>query len=274
MENQTISDSGIQTIPIDSIQITNNIRKFYNEESLLELASSISEIGVLQLILVRPAKDGKYDLIVGTRRYRAIKESKKQSVQVYVLNNIDDRRALEMALSENIQRESLTPYEEALAIFKLIEEHHATMKEISKKIGMSQLAIERRLKLLSLPKEVQELIGSKQIGLSHVDALVKLHSEEEQTRYAKDAASNALSPEELTTMIYEDSGTDPTIRRDSTKWNGKRTALRIKLFTKLISDITPLVLQMKKSEIREVILALEDMEAMAVKTLAMLEDKC
>ena len=66
MENQTISDSGIQTIPIDSIQITNNIRKFYNEESLLELASSISEIGVLQLILVRPAKDGKYDLIVGT----------------------------------------------------------------------------------------------------------------------------------------------------------------------------------------------------------------
>ena len=148
----------IEEISRDSIVITDlNIRKFYNDDTLEELSRSFSEVGNLYPILVRPGNNGKYELIAGSRRLKAAEKSDLSHVPVCVISDIDDKGIIELALSENLQREDLTPFEEAEAIMRLMKDFNMGAGEIAKRIGRNIGFVRNRIKLLSLPEELQEM---------------------------------------------------------------------------------------------------------------------
>src|SRR6187401_2451066 len=123
-----------------------------------ELASSIRESGIVQPILVRRA-GGRYQIIAGERRWRAAQKLGLATVPV-TIRDVPDDRLLELALVENIQREELTPLEEAVAFQRLQEELHLTQEEVARKVGRDRSTVANTLRLLRLPREVRELVAA------------------------------------------------------------------------------------------------------------------
>jgi ParB family chromosome partitioning protein len=147
-------------------------RSYFDEDKLAELAESIKESGVLQPILVRSDKDGKYQIIAGERRWRASKQAGLEKIPV-VIKELDDKAALEVALVENIQRQSLTPIEEAEGYKKLQEEFSYTQEHLAGSLGKSRSHITNMLRLLQLPDEVKDMINSGSLTMGHARALIK-----------------------------------------------------------------------------------------------------
>jgi len=168
----------IEEIELSSIKPSNNpIRKDVCE-GLEELIHSIKMIGLVNPIVVRPLDDGCFEIIAGHRRFQACKQLgwKKVPCQVVDLN---ERKAFELALVENIQAKSLNPIEEALAFKKYVEEKGwGSVSELAKRIGKSQSYVSARLSLLKLPKEIQEAIISRQITPSVAQELVTLPNQQ------------------------------------------------------------------------------------------------
>jgi ParB family chromosome partitioning protein len=147
-------------------------RGYFDEDKLKELASSIKENGVLQPILVRPtAEKGKYQIIAGERRWRASRQAGLEKISA-VVRELDDKAALEAALVENIQRQSLTPIEEADGYKKLIEEFSYTQEKLAENLGKSRSHITNMMRLLQLPEEVKDLINTSALTMGHARALV------------------------------------------------------------------------------------------------------
>ncbi len=148
-------------------------RKTFEKEPLEELAASISENGLLQPILVREYGDGRYQIIAGERRFRASKLAGLTEVPTIVLDK-DDRRAAEISLIENIQREDLNPLEEALGYRSLAEQYGMTQEEISARTGKSRSAVANMMRLLDLPREVLDLVGARRLSAGHARTLLGL----------------------------------------------------------------------------------------------------
>jgi ParB family chromosome partitioning protein len=147
-------------------------RGYFDEGSLLELSESIKKNGILQPLVVRAIKDGKaYEIIAGERRFRAAKMAGLQNIPV-VIKNYDDKQALEIALIENIQRENLTPIEEAEGYKRLQSEFNYTQEQLGGVLGKSRSHIANMLRLLSLPQAVKAMINSGTISMSHARVLV------------------------------------------------------------------------------------------------------
>ena len=171
-------------------------RKNFDRESLEELADSISQNGLLQPILVREYGDGRYQIIAGERRFRASKIAGLSEIPAIILDK-DDRKAAEIALIENIQREDLNPIEGAMAFKALAEEYDLTQEELSFKVGKSRSAIANATRLLDLPEEVLNLVASGELSAGHGRTLLGLRTHENMILLAKKTIELDLSVRQL-----------------------------------------------------------------------------
>ena len=167
-------------------------RKYFDKEALEQLADSIVENGLLQPILVRKYGEGRYQIIAGERRFRASKLAGLTEIPAIVLEK-DDRKAAQIALIENIQREDLNPLEEAMAYKSLAEEYDMTQEELSIKVGKSRSAIANTVRLLDLPDEVLTLVASKELSAGHARTILGLKNREDMILLAQRAIEADLS---------------------------------------------------------------------------------
>ncbi len=167
-------------------------RSFFDHEPLEELASSIATHGLLQPIIVREGSKGYYRIIAGERRWRASKMAGLTEVPVIIIE-ADDRKAAELSLIENLQRQNLNAIEEAAAYKSLIEEYNLTQEEVSSRIGKSRSAIANSMRLLDLPNDVLELIKQNTLTAGHARALLGLNNKNILSETAQKIASKGLS---------------------------------------------------------------------------------
>lgn len=167
-------------------------RMEFDQESLLELARSIEEKGILQPILVT-VKDNGYELIAGERRVRAAEMAGYKQVPAIIMDGLSKETLIELALIENLQRENLDPIEEAKAYKRLTEECNLTQEEIAQRVGKNRSVVANSLRLLSLPAEIQNKISSGAITPGHARTLLNLADRETQLRLAEKMAQEKLT---------------------------------------------------------------------------------
>ena len=166
--------SGSLSLPISQVEsYSGQPRKHFDEESLQELADSITEHGIIQPLTVRKLSSGYYQIIAGERRWRAARLAGLQEVPVIVME-ADDRKAAELAMIENLQREDLNPMEEAAGFQSLIETYHMTQEEAAQRVGKSRSAVTNALRLLGLSPSVRKLVEENNLTAGHARALVPL----------------------------------------------------------------------------------------------------
>ncbi len=174
-------------------------RKTFDDDKINELAASIKEHGVFQPIIVRKSLSG-YELIAGERRLRASKIAQKDTIPAIVVD-FDDSEMMEISLLENIQREDLSPLEEAEAYDQLLHKLNYTQEELSKRIGKSRPYITNMLRLLKLPLGIKELVNSKKLSYGHARTLLALDDEDRMLELAKKTVKEDLSVRELEKII-------------------------------------------------------------------------
>ncbi len=180
----------------------NQPRNNFDDESLTELAESIKEFGVIQPIVVRrPGKEEKYEIITGERRYRATKKIGINTIPSIIVRNVDDISSLEMALIENIHRDNLSPMEKAYTFRQLIDEFKITHERLSKKIGKSRTSITNTLRLLSLPIEVQKLVNEGKISEGHARTILTVEGKDEMVKMANLIVKNELSVRDIERLV-------------------------------------------------------------------------
>jgi ParB family chromosome partitioning protein len=167
-------------------------RGYFDEDKLKELATSIKDNGVLQPILVRPFEKDMFEIIAGERRWRASRQAGLIDIPA-IIKDMDDRTALEMALIENIQRQSLTPIEEAEGYRRLIDEFSYTQEKLAENLGKSRTHISNTMRLLSLPNEVKDMVNSGVLTVGHARALIGVDNAVEK---AHEIVRNGLSVRE------------------------------------------------------------------------------
>ena len=153
-------------------------RKTFKREALEELAASITENGIIQPILVRPLKNGQYQIISGERRWRAARLAGLMEVPV-IIKNLDDKTTLELALIENLQREDLNAVEEAKGYKALIEDFSLTQEQVAKSVGKSRPTISNAMRILALPEQVLELTLAGKLTSGHARALLPIYENSE-----------------------------------------------------------------------------------------------
>lgn len=190
----------IVMIPLDEIRPNPyQPRKYFDEESLNELAESIKIHGVVQPIIVKKSIKG-YELIAGERRTKATKKLGLTHVPA-IIRDFNDQEMMEIALVENIQRENLNPIEEAECYLKIIEATRITQEEMAKKFGKSRSYITNLLGLLSLPDEVKKLVIVKDLSMAHARSLSKLADQEKQIELAHKIVSEGMNVRILEKLI-------------------------------------------------------------------------
>lgn len=193
IENDAETDNGSVTLKISEIEPNRQQpRKEFDEQALSELAESISQHGLLQPLLVRPLTLGGYQIVAGERRYRASRMAGLTEVPV-IIRELSDTETMEIALIENLQREDLTPVEEALGYKTLIDEHNFSQDEVAKSVGKSRPAITNSLRLLKLPESVMEYLREGKITAGHARALLTLDDENLMLELAEEIISKDLS---------------------------------------------------------------------------------
>jgi len=173
----------------------NQPRKHFDQEALEELANSIRIHGIIQPLTVRRLQTGYYQIIAGERRWRAAKLVGLTHVPATVIE-ADDRKVMELALIENLQREDLNPMEEAAGYAELLKEYGLTQELLALQMGKSRSAIGNALRLLSLPLSVQAMVEDGRLSLGHAKAVMSLVRAEQQERLAEYAVSRQLSVRE------------------------------------------------------------------------------
>ena len=164
----------VKTIPIELLEVNPfQPRTFFDEEALNDLSASIKSRGILQPILVRPKskKESGWQIIAGERRWRAAQKAGFHEIPV-LIHEIEDSEVAIIALLENIQREDLSPLEEAGAFKKLIEDFGLTQEKLSKALGCSRVYITNMLRLLTLPKRIRSMLDDKLLNVGQVRALI------------------------------------------------------------------------------------------------------
>jgi ParB/RepB/Spo0J family partition protein len=165
----------------------------FEQSALDELSASIKEHGILQPVLLRPfGGPGRYQLIAGERRWRAAKAAGLDSIPA-MIEEIDDDTALEIAIIENLQREDLSPLEEATMYDRMVKEHGYSIRRLAQKLGKDKGYLENRLRLADAPEEVRELVSLRKDTLSHAYELMKVEDPKKRRRLAAQVASGELS---------------------------------------------------------------------------------
>ncbi len=187
------NEEGIQTLRISQIEPkSDQPRKHFDEEALLELSDSIKNHGLLQPIIVRESAKDYYQIIAGERRWRASKLAGLTEIPAIVMQ-ADALKASEIAIIENIQRQDLNAYEEASAYNSLMEQYGLTQEEVAEKVGKSRPAIANALRLLDLPDDVLEMLKTGDISAGHARALLGLKNKEKIVEVAEQILVRSLS---------------------------------------------------------------------------------
>lgn len=189
---------------IDVREITPNPyqpRKVFSAEAIEELKESILQHGILQPIIVRKNIKG-YEIVVGERRYRAAKAAKLKMIPA-VVRELDDRQMMELAILENLQREDLTPIEEAAAYQSLMDKLHITQEELAKRLGKSRPYIANHVRLLSLPKHIQNSITEGKLSMGHGRTLLGLKLKENIELAAEKTINENLNVRQLEKLVQQ-----------------------------------------------------------------------
>ena len=174
-------------------------RKEFDEDSLMELADSIKQFGILQPLLVQKRKD-YYEIIAGERRWRAAKIAGIKEVPI-IIRDYTDQEIVEISLIENIQRENLNPIEEAMAYKRLLEEFHLKQDEVAERVSKSRTAVTNSMRLLKLSPRVQQMIVDDMISTGHARALLAIDDEEQQYQLANRIFDEKLSVRETEKLV-------------------------------------------------------------------------
>jgi len=189
----SIRPSAVRHVPVDRVDANpNQPRLAFDQTSLNELTASVREHGVLQPILVRPHTAGRYELVAGERRWRAAKAAGLATIPA-LIEEIDDETALEIAVIENLQREDLSPMDEALIYDKMIRQHGYSIRRLAQKLGKDKGYLENRLRLADAPPEIRELVSVLKDTLSHAYELLKVSDPKKRKRLADMVARGELS---------------------------------------------------------------------------------
>jgi ParB family chromosome partitioning protein len=191
----------VHRLPIDRVSSNpSQPRQHFDEEALQDLAASIREHGILQPVLVRPRGDGTYQIVAGERRWRAARLAGLLEVPA-IIEQIDDESALEIAIIENLQREDISPLEEADMFERMTSQHGYSLRKLAQKLGKDKGYIENRLRLADAPPEVRELVSRRRDTLSAAYELMKVSDARKRRRLAAQVASGELSLAKLRVRI-------------------------------------------------------------------------
>ena len=191
--DEPIEKSAYQKLPIYKVEPNpGQPRHDFDEEELQALADSIEEHGIIQPLTVRELSNGYYQIIAGERRWRAARLANLQEVPVVIIE-ADDKKAMELALIENLQRQDLNPIEEALGYRSLMEDHGLTQDDAAKRVGKSRPAVANALRLLNLSPEVLEKIRDGSLSAGHARAVLSVKTEKKQLEAAQKIIALGLS---------------------------------------------------------------------------------
>ena len=187
------AESAYRLLPIHKVEPNpDQPRQDFDEEELQALSESIAIHGVIQPLTVREMSSGYYQIIAGERRWRAARMANLSEVPVVVVE-ADDKKVMELALIENLQRQDLNPVEEAMGYHTLMQEHGLTQEEAASRVGKSRPAVANALRLLNLPVDVLEMVRSGKLSAGHARAVLSIKTEKKQLEAARKIAALGLS---------------------------------------------------------------------------------
>lgn len=215
--------SGSLYLPISSVEsCSSQPRKYFDDDALQELADSIAEHGIIQPLTVRRLSSGYYQIIAGERRWRAARLAGLKEVPAIVIE-ADDRKAAELAMIENLQRQDLNPMEEAEGYQALIQNYHMTQEETAQRVGKSRVAVTNALRLLNLAPAVREKVISGSLSAGHARALLSL-SAGMQEQAANTVISSGLSvrqTEMLAKRLSAEKKAKPAVKKNTVDYTAE-----------------------------------------------------
>jgi len=217
------SSEGIQQLPLSLIDTNpKQPRKFFAKESLQELASSIKNHGLMAPLVVRP-QGSRYELIAGERRFRALRELKREQAPVFI-RKVDTKEALELSLIENIQRDNLNPIEIAFA-YQVMSEDGLDQNAIAERVGKSRSGVSNQLRLLKLPETVRAALVEGELEMGHARALLGLESQQQMIIFAGRIINEGLSVRQAEALVGGARSTAKTKKRESAQTDPNIRAL-------------------------------------------------
>lgn len=200
-ENDTEDKNEIVTLKISQIEPNRTQpRRSFDEEALQELAGSIADHGVLQPILVRPQIYGGYQIVAGERRYRASRMAGLTEIPA-IVRELDDSQTMQLALIENLQRQDLSPMEEAQGYRTLMDSYGFSQEEVARTVGKSRSAVANTLRLLGLPEEIKPLLEEGRLSAGHARALLGLNDPKNIEMAAKKIVDESLSVRQAESLV-------------------------------------------------------------------------
>ena len=200
-ENDTEDKNEIVTLKISQIEPNRTQpRRSFDEEALRELAGSIADHGVLQPILVRPQIYGGYQIVAGERRYRASRMAGLTEIPA-IVRELDDSQTMQLALIENLQRQDLSPMEEAQGYRTLMDTYGFSQEEVARTVGKSRSAVANTLRLLGLPEEIKPLLEEGRLSAGHARALLGLNDPKDIEAAAKKIVDESLSVRQAESLV-------------------------------------------------------------------------
>ena len=200
-ENDTEDKNEIVTLKISQIEPNRTQpRRSFDEEALQELAGSIADHGVLQPILVRPQIYGGYQIVAGERRYRASRMAGLTEIPA-IVRELSDSETMQLALIENLQRQDLSPMEEAQGYRTLMDTYGFSQEEVARTVGKSRSAVANTLRLLGLPEEIKPLLEEGRLSAGHARALLGLNDPKDIEAAAKKIVDESLSVRQAESLV-------------------------------------------------------------------------
>ena len=205
---ETVESSPYQLLPIYKVEPNRSQpRQDFDEEELQALSESIAIHGVIQPVTVRQLESGYYQIIAGERRWRAARMAELTEIPVVIVE-ADDKKAMELALIENLQRQDLNPVEEALGYHTLMEDYALTQEEAAGRVGKSRPAVANALRLLGLPGDVLEMLRNGKLTAGHARAVLSLKTEKKQLEAAQKISALGLSVRQAE-LLCKNMGKEP-----------------------------------------------------------------
>lgn len=202
IEENKVSDDAVTMVKVTLLEPNKaQPRGVFDDEKLSELSESIKENGVIQPILVRPLENGGYQIVAGERRWRASRLAGLTEVPVYI-KELDDRQTMQMALIENIQRQDLSPVEEAQAYKNLMESYGMTQQQVAQAVGKSRSSVANFLRLLELDDKVRDMVNRGDISFGHAKLLLGI-DKAMQAKFAKMIIKEGYSVRQLESAIED-----------------------------------------------------------------------
>lgn len=211
-------------------------RKIFREEELTQLASSIRDYGILQPILVKPTAEGSFMVIAGERRYRAACQAGLFTIPA-IVRSMEEEEAALVALVENVQRENLGYLEEARAYKKLMDDFGLTQSEIAQKVGKQQSTISNKIRILSLPDDIQEVLTEHRLTERHARALLRVQGENDRRKVIARVIKNNLNVKQTEKLVDDLLSGQEELRRKKNKVNYISYKIYVNTIRKAFSQI-------------------------------------